>query len=299
MSVLVVGSVAYDSVETPKGKVEKALGGSAVFFSSAASLFTAVNAVGVVGDDYKFEELDFLKNRGVDFEGVARVPGETFSWKGVYGDDPNDRETIYTRLGVFADFKPKVPESYRKSDYAFLANIDPDLQLEVLSQIKRPKFVALDTMNYWIDGKLDSLLRVLEQIDLLMVNDSEIRQLTGVNDLYRAGRMLFELGPRYVVIKKGEHGAVLMSVERKFFASIFPVDEVVDPTGAGDTFAGGFMGYIGQEDNTDWTTLKRAVIHGTAAASFAVEDFSVNRLKRLNISEIETRVEAIREMTGF
>ena len=299
MSVLVVGSVAYDSVETPKGKVEKALGGSAVFFSSAASLFTAVNAVGVVGDDYKFEELDFLKNRGVDFEGVARVPGETFSWKGVYGDDPNDRETIYTRLGVFADFKPKVPENCRNSDYAFLANIDPDLQLEVLSQVERPKFVALDTMNYWIDGKFDSILLVLKQVDLLMVNDSEIKQLTRENDLFRAGRRLFEFGPRYVVIKKGEHGAVLMSAERKFFASIYPVEEVVDPTGAGDTFAGGFMGYIGREDDADWTTLKRAVIYGTAAASFAVEDFSVNRLKRLHLAEVEARVEAIREMTVF
>ena len=299
MSVLVVGSVAYDSVETPKGKVDKALGGSAIFFSSAASLFTDVNVVGVVGDDYDFSKVEFLKERGVNFDGVTMVPGETFSWKGVYGDDPNERETIYTRLGVFADFKPQIPEIYRDSDYVFLANIDPDLQLNVLSQMERPKLVALDTMNYWIEGKLDSLLKVLEQIDILFLNDSEIRLLTGLNDVFKAGRRIFEMGPKYVMLKKGEHGSVLMSAEDKFFTAIYPVDEVVDPTGAGDTFAGGFMGYLCREDSVDWDTLKRSVIYGTAAASFAVEDFSVFRLQKLSKADIEERVERIREMTAF
>ena len=299
MSVLVVGSVAYDSVETPKGKVDKALGGSAIFFSSAASLFTDVNVVGVVGDDYDFSKVEFLKARGVNLDGVTMVPGETFSWKGVYGDDPNERETIYTRLGVFADFKPQIPEKYRNCDYIFLANIDPDLQLNVLSQMNRPKLTALDTMNYWIEGKLDSLLRVLEKVDILFLNDSEIRLLTGLNDVFKAGRRIFEMGPKYVMLKKGEHGSVLMSAEDKFFTAIYPVDEVVDPTGAGDTFAGGFMGYLCREDSVDWDTLKRSVIYGTAAASFAVEDFSVFRLQELSKVDIEERVELIRKMTKF
>lgn len=299
MSVLVVGSVAYDSVETPKGKVDKALGGSAIFFSSAASLFTDVNVVGVVGDDYDFSKVEFLKARGVNLDGVTMVPGETFSWKGVYGDDPNERETIYTRLGVFADFKPQIPEKYRNCDYIFLANIDPDLQLNILSQMERPKLTALDTMNYWIEGKPGSLLRVLKQIDILFLNDSEIRLLTGLNDVFKAGRRIFEMGPKYVVLKKGEHGSVLMSAEDKFFTAIYPVDEVVDPTGAGDTFAGGFMGYLSREDSIDWDTLKRSVIYGTAAASFAVEDFSVFRLQELSKVDIEERVELIRKMTKF
>ena len=299
MSVLVIGSVAYDSVETPKGKVDRALGGSATFFSSAASLFTKVNAVGVVGEDYDFGDIEYLKNRGVDLAGIVQVPGETFSWKGVYGEDPNERETIYTRLGVFADFKPEIPESYRDSDYIFLANIDPDLQLEVLSQVIKPKLVALDTMNFWIEGKMDALLRVLKQTDIFVINDSEVRMLTGIGDLFKASRKLLNLGPQYVVIKKGEHGSILMSQKDKFFAPIYPVEEVVDPTGAGDTFAGGFIGYLGGEDRTDWETLKRGVIFGTAAASFAVEDFSVNRLKNISRKDIADRVDAIRDMTIF
>lgn len=299
MSLLVVGSVAYDKVETPRGKVERALGGSAVYFSAAASLFTKVNAVGVVGDDYDFKALDFLKARNVDLKGISQVPGETFYWGGVYGDDPNDRETLFTKLGVFADFKPVIPADYKKPDYVFLANIDPDLQLEVLGKVERPKLVALDTMNFWIGGKLDSLLRVLEQTDIIILNDQEIKQLTGKKDIFTGAQKLFTMGPKYIVVKKGEHGAVLLSEKEKFFSAIYPVNDVFDPTGAGDTFAGGFMGFIGREDKTDWNTMKKAVIYGTAAASFTVEDFSVNRLKAIGIQDIENRVQAIRKMTEF
>ena len=299
MSILVVGSVAFDSVETPHGKVEKALGGSAIFFSSAASLFTKVNAVGVVGDDYDFSKIDFLRKRGVDLDGVLQIPGETFSWKGVYGEDPNQRETVYTRLGVFADFKPRLPEKYLDSQFVFLANIDPVLQLQVLAQVKHPRLIVLDTMNFWIQGKLDSLLQALAKTDVLIVNDSEARLLTGFSDLFKAARRLLEMGPRYLVIKKGEHGAILLSPGDIFFAAIFPVEKVVDPTGAGDTFAGGFLGYIGGVGKTDWETMKRGVIYGTAAASFAVEDFSVDRLKKIARNDIEKRVEALRAMTSF
>jgi sugar/nucleoside kinase (ribokinase family) len=299
MSLLVVGSFAYDTVETPKKKVERVLGGSAVFFASAGSLFTKVNAVGVVGEDYDFSQLDFLKKRGVDLDGVKQTAGKTFSWGGIYGDDPNDRTTIFTNLGVFANFKPVIPEKYKRSDFAFLANIDPELQLEVLSQIIRPKLVALDTMNFWIEGKLNALLNVLKKIDVIFINDSEIKLLTGTEDIFKAANKIFDMGPGFVMLKKGEHGAILLSKDNKFFASIYPVAEVVDPTGAGDTFAGGFMGYIGMKNKTDWATLKRAVIYGTAAASFAVEDFSIDRLRHITRKDVEKRVEAIKKMTSF
>ena len=299
MSVLVVGSVAYDSIETPKGSVDKALGGSATYFSSVASFFTKVNAVGVVGEDYDFDKINYLKERGVGLEGVIQVPGETFSWGGVYGDDPNDRETTFTNLGVFADFDPEIPTEYKNADYVFLANIDPDLQLKVLSQVDNPKLVVLDTMNFWIEGKLESLIRVIEQVDILIVNDSEAKQLTGMNDLFKASKKLLDMGLKYLVIKKGEHGAILISEDNMFFSAIYPVENVVDPTGAGDTFAGGFLGYIGGEDKTDWATLKKAVIYGTASASFTVEDFSVERLIGISKKDIENRVASIKEMTSF
>ena len=299
MSILVVGSVAYDSLETPYGSADRALGGSTVYFTCAASLFNQVKVVGVVGSDFRFSDLEFLRERGVDLSGLVQVEGDTFSWKGVYGEDPNDRETIYTRLGVFADFKPAIPEKFRRSDYVFLANIDPDLQLEVISQVEKPKLVVLDTMNFWIDSKLDSLYRVLEQTDILIVNDSEAKQLTDDNNLLSAGDKLMRLGLKYVVIKKGEHGAILLSGKDRFFASIYPVDKVIDPTGAGDTFAGGFLGYIGAQGDTGWDTIKKAVIFGAAAASFTVEDFSIKRLKSISKGDIEERVEAIRKMTAF
>ncbi len=299
MSVLVVGSVAYDSIETPAGKVDRALGGSAVYFSAAGSLFTDINVVGVVGEDYDFDKLDFLRRRGVDLEGLTQSPGDTFSWKGVYGEDPNERETIYTRLGVFADFKPAIPEKYRHSDYIFLANIDPNLQLDVLHQIDKPKLVALDTMNYWIEKELEALKAVLEKTDILIVNDSEARQLSGIRDLNRAIRKLFDFGPAYVVVKKGEHGAVCHSGEEMFYGCVYPVDSAADPTGAGDTFAGGFMGYLGMVDTVDWPALKKAMVYGAASASFAIEDFSVDRLKTVTKKDIEARVERIRQITTF
>jgi len=299
MSLLVVGSIAYDSVETPKGKVEKALGGSAIYFAAAASLFTPVDVIGVVGSDYNFAPLDFLRARRVNLEGITQVPGETFYWGGIYGEDPNERETLFTRLGVFADFKPEIPPGCRKPDYVFLANIDPDLQLEVLDKVKKPRLTALDTMNFWIEGKLEALMNVLAKTDALFLNDQEMRLLTGNKNIFKGAEKLFKMGPKYIIVKKGEHGAVLLSKDQVFFAPIYPVWEVIDPTGAGDTFAGGFMGFIARENQIDWKTLKRALIYGAAAASFAVEDFSIDRLKSIRTVHIEKRVMAIKKMTEF
>lgn len=299
MSLLVVGSVALDTVETPFGKAEDALGGSATFFAAAASLFHPVGVVGVVGDDYPVEALDFLERRGVDLGGVERAEGESFRWAGVYSFDLNSRETLETRLGVFAAFSPKIPEPMRAAEWVFLGNIDPVLQLDVLDQIQRPKFVACDTMNFWISGKRDDLLRLLERVDLLLVNDAEARELSGDHNLSRAARWIMERGPRYLVIKKGEHGAILFTPNSVFFAPGYPLEDVFDPTGAGDAFAGGFMGHLAQCGRLEDADLRRAVIYGSVMGSFTVEKFSVDRLKDVTTEEIEERVRAFREMTVF
>jgi len=299
MSILVVGSVALDTVETPFGRADDALGGSATFFSAAASLFGAVQLVGVVGDDYPLEALGFLAERGVDLSGLEQARGESFRWSGVYSFDLNSRETLETRLGVFADFEPKIPEGFRDAEWVFLGNIDPELQLGVLDQVHRPKFVACDTMNLWIDIKRDRLLELLKRVDLLLVNDAEARQLSGDFNLARAARWIMDRGPRYLIIKKGEHGAILFTPQSVFFAPGFPLEEVFDPTGAGDAFAGGLMGHLAQCGRIDDGDLRRAVIYGSVLGSFAVERFSVERFKELAVEEIEDRVRAFREMTVF
>ena len=299
MSILVVGSVALDTVETPFGRADDALGGSATFFSAAASLFGAVQLVGVVGDDYPVEALGFLAERGVDLSGLEQAEGESFRWSGVYSFDLNSRETLETRLGVFADFEPKIPEAFRDAEWVFLGNIDPELQLGVLDQVHRPKFVACDTMNLWIDIKRDRLLELLKRVDLLLVNDAEARQLSGDFNLSRAARWIMDRGPRYLIIKKGEHGAILFTPQSVFFAPGFPLEEVFDPTGAGDAFAGGLMGYLARCGRAEDADLRRAVIHGSVMGSFAVERFSVDRFRDLTQDEIETRVRHFREMTTF
>ncbi len=299
MSLLVVGSIAYDTVETPFGKVEDSLGGSALYFSAAASLFGPVNVVGVVGSDFDASKISFLKKRGVDLEGLYMESGKTFRWGGRYYEDMNKRETLFTYLNVFERFQPRIPEHYRQSEYVFLANIDPELQLQVLDQIEKPKLVVLDTMNFWISGKRSELEKVLKRCDIIILNDEEAREITSEANLIKATKRILDYGPKSVIVKKGEHGAMLYHNGHFFFAPAFPLEKVIDPTGAGDSFAGGFMGYIAKTDKTDFATLKKAVIYGSTIASFNVEDFSFNRLKMLTMEEIEERVKAFKELTSF
>lgn len=299
MSVLVVGSMAYDSVITPEDKRDKALGGSAMFFSSAASFFTPVNLVAVVGEDFDKQELDFLIKRGVNLDGLATEKGETFRWKGRYLDDMNERETIYTHLNVFEHFDPVLPESYRNNRFVFLANINPDLQYNVLDQIEKPDFVAMDTMNFWITGTPDELQKTLEKVDALIINDSEVRLLSKEQNIMIGARKIQEMGPRILIVKRGEYGALLIHGNSFFNCPAFPVEQLFDPTGAGDTFAGGFVGYLARTGVVDNENLRRAVVYATALASFCVEAFSADRLKELTTLEIQNRTEEIYHMTRF
>jgi sugar/nucleoside kinase (ribokinase family) len=299
MSLLVVGSVALDSIETPFGSVNDTLGGSATFFSAAASLYCGVQLVGVVGSDFPLEELEFLERRGVDCSGLEQAEGESFRWAGAYSYDLNSRETLETRLGVFAEFQPKIPPAFRDAQWIFLGNIDPVLQLDVLQQVRAPRFVACDTMNFWIEGKRDELMTLLRSVDLLMVNDSEARELSGDHNLLRAARWIQAHGPQMVVVKKGEHGAVLFTKEFAFFAPGYPLEEVFDPTGAGDAFAGGFIGYLVRAASTGPAHLKQAMIYGSAMGSFAVERFGLGRLRNLTAREVHERVGQFRELTAF
>jgi len=299
MSLLVVGSVALDSIETPFGSVTDTLGGSATFFSAAASLYCGVQLVGVVGSDFPLRDLAFLEKRGVDLTGLEQSEGESFRWSGVYSFDLNSRETLETRLGVFADFEPKIPDTFRDAEWIFLGNIDPVLQLDVLEQVRRPRFVACDTMNFWIEGKRPDLLRLLKRVDLLMVNDSEARELSGDHNLLRAARWIQAHGPQMVVVKKGEHGAILFTKEFVFFAPGYPLEEVFDPTGAGDAFAGGFVGYLARVGSSEPVHLRRAMIYGSAMGSFAVEKFGIGRLIELSPREVHDRVCQFQELTAF
>jgi sugar/nucleoside kinase (ribokinase family) len=299
MSLLVVGSVALDSIETPFGSVDDALGGSATFFSAAASLYCGVQLVGVIGSDFPEEQLDFLARRGVDLAGLERCEGESFRWAGAYSYDLNSRETLETRLGVFANFQPRIPDSFRDAEWLFLGNIDPALQCDVMDQVRAPRFTACDTMNFWIEGKRDDLMRLLPRLDLLMVNDSEARQLSGDHNLLRAARWIQAQGPSMVIIKKGEHGALLFGPDFVFHAPGFPLEEVFDPTGAGDAFAGGFMGYLARVGSTEPTHLKRAMIVGSAMGSFAVERFGLERFRDLTPEQVHERVRLFRELTEF
>jgi sugar/nucleoside kinase (ribokinase family) len=299
MSILVVGSVALDSVETPFGKAREVLGGSAVFFSAAASLLAPVQVVGVVGEDYPLDDLRASLNGRVDLSGVTSAPGESFRWSGVYAYDLNSRETLETRLGVFADFRPRIPEGFRESRYVFLGNIDPRLQMEVLDQVRAPELVVCDTMNFWIEGSREPLLELLARVDFLLVNDSEARQLAGEPNLLQAARWIQARGPRMVAIKKGEHGAILFVDDRVFFVPGYPLEEVFDPTGAGDAFAGGLLGYLASAGSLTPEDLRLATVFGSALGSFAVEDFSIRRFQGLTAEEIRARVKEFRDMTTF
>jgi len=299
MSILCVGSVALDSVESPFGKAERVLGGSAVFFTAAASYFSPVRMVGVVGDDYPRAELDFLAERGADLSGIETREGESFFWAGRYHHDINSRDTLETRLGVFAHFRPRIPDAFRDSGHVFLGNIDPHLQHEVLDQVHRPEVVACDTMNYWIEGNRKELLSLLKRVDILLVNDAEARQLADEPNLLKASRWIRERGPEIIVVKKGEHGAILFADGWAFFAPGYPVEAAFDPTGAGDAFAGGFMGYVAQSGSLAADDLRRAMVYGSVMGSYAVEDFSIDRFKRLEPSDVTGRVREFREMTAF
>ena len=299
MSLLVVGSVALDSVETPFGKADLVLGGSATFFSASASNLTPVQVVGVIGDDYPVEKLKPLEKRGVDFAGLERAQGSSFRWRGRYRHDLNVAETLETHLGVFSHFSPKIPPQFRKAPYVFLGNIDPRLQLDVLNQVDRPKLVACDTMNFWIESRRPDIVTLLGRVDCIMLNDGEARQLTDHNNLVKAAKWIMSKGPTLVIIKKGEHGAFMFTKDTVFFAPAYPLEEVFDPTGAGDSFAGGFMGYVAKSGSITPDNLKRAVIYGSAMGSFAVEKFSIERLLHVDAKQLAARVAEFKTLVAF
>ena len=299
MSLLVVGSVALDSVKTPFGAVDNVLGGSASYFSLAASHFTQVNVVAVVGSDFPKEHVDLLKERKINLDGVQEEDGYTFRWAGEYGYDLSEAKTLATHLNVFKTFKPVVPENLQDIEYVFLANIDPDIQLSVLKQVKKPKLVACDTMNFWIQNKFDELKNLLNHVDILMINDSETRELAGEPIIVKAARKIRDMGPKMIIVKRGEYGALMFSDEGIFYAPSYPLEEVLDPTGAGDTFAGGFMGYATSCKIKDINDYKKAVVYGSVLASFAVQDFSVNRLANIKREEINTRYLAFMKLSDI
>jgi sugar/nucleoside kinase (ribokinase family) len=300
MSLLVVGSVALDSVETPFGHRQEVLGGSATYFSTSAAFFGPVRLVAVVGEDFPPEHVRFLESRGVDLSGLARRPGRTFRWKGRYEYDLNTAHTLETHLNVFADFRPEIPDPWRDSRWVFLGNIDPDLQRAVLDQVRRPHLVAMDTMNFWITSRREALERTLQRVDLLFVNDAEARQLAGESNVVRAAHAILRMGPKALVVKRGEHGALLFfSGHEVFAASAYPLASVFDPTGAGDSFAGGFMGYLSYAGRDDAGTMRRAIVVGSVLASFAVEKFSLERLGTLTAAEIRARYAEFRQLTHF
>lgn len=298
-AILVVGSVALDEIVTPFDRVDEIIGGAAVHFSAASSLFAPVQLVGVVGDEYPLGELDFLRDRGVDLAGLEQRPGASFRWSGEYHPNMNTRDTKRTELGVFADFRPTIPESFRDAPWVFLGNIDPALQLQVLGQIEAPQLVACDTMDYWINGTPEALAEVISRIDMITLNDDEARLLSGDHNLTGAGRWIQKRGPRHVVIKKGEHGAMLFTDDDLFFAPGYPLDEVVDPTGAGDAFAGGILGHLARCGSVTPENLRSAVVYGCALGSFACEAFGPARMIELTIDEVEERVLAFHDLTRF
>ncbi len=297
--VLVVGSVALDNVKTPFGDMHNVLGGAASYSSVAASFFAPVNLVGVVGEDFPAEHIEFLLSHGIDLTGLQYMDGKTFRWSGYYEYDMNQAHTVDTQLNVFQQFKPQIPESYRESEFVFLANIDPELQLQVLDQIKAPKLVVCDTMNFWITNKKEALLEVLKRVDVAFMNDAEARQLCDTFSIVKAANMIRELGPATVVVKKGEHGAVMMSEDKFFSAPSYPIEEVKDPTGAGDSFAGGFIGYTACNGDICEKTFRQAIIYGSTLASFNVQDFSLRRMSSLTRSDILGRYCEFQNFTHF
>lgn len=299
MALLVVGSVALDSLETPFGRREEVLGGSASYFSVCASYFGPARMVAVVGEDFPEEHVRFFVSRGVDVGGLVRHPGRTFRWRGRYEFDLNTAHTLDTQLNVFANFRPDLPAHYRDSEYVFLGNIDPDLQRAVLDQVRAPRFVACDTMNFWISSKRESLLETLRRVDMLFVNDAEVRQLAEEHNVVKAAKRILSLGPRAVVVKRGEYGALFFSGDEVFAASAYPLPAVFDPTGAGDSFAGGFMGYLARSRREDNGTLRRAIVLGSVLASFTVERFSLERLRSLGPAEIRARFAEAKQLAHF
>ncbi len=296
VELVVVGSIGLDTIATPWEERHEILGGSVSFACAGASFFSSVGMVGVVGDDFPEGCIQVYRGFGIDLQGLQRVPGRTFRWSGVYDPDMNNRRTLLTELNVFAAFKPELPVAYRRAPYVFLANIAPDLQLHVLSQVEAPKFVAADTMDLWINTARERLLEVIASVDLLTLNDSEARLLAGEHNLVKAARKIMGWGPGYLVIKKGEHGAMLFSASGVAVVPAFPLESVLDPTGAGDTFAGGFMGALAEGDSVDPAALRRAMAYGSVVASFGVEAFSLDRLQRLTRAEIDGRLAEFREL---
>ena len=300
MSLLVVGSVAYDALESPYGKVERTLGGAATYFAVSASFFTHVNLVAIVGDDFHPQDEAIFKKRSIDIEGLERAEGKCFFWAGRYSENLNERVTLVTDLNVFAAFKPRLPETYRNSKFVFLANIAPDLQRDVLHQVKgTPKLVAMDTMNYWIERTNEELRETLRHVDILMINDSETRQLSNEHNLLRAAKHIFKMGPSTLVIKRGEYGALLVDKNGVFSVPAFPLEEPHDPTGAGDSFAGGFMGYLASVGSANDAALRRAMVYGSVLGSFTVERFGLERLLHLKKSEIHARARHFLKLTQF
>jgi sugar/nucleoside kinase (ribokinase family) len=301
VSLLVVGSVALDTVETPFGSVKEALGGSAVYISAAASYFTnPIRLVGVVGGDFPKEHIQFMESRQIDLDGLQIIEkGKTFRWGGKYHYDLNVRDTLFTELNVFQKFDPKIPNGFKSSVYVCLGNIDPVLQLQVLNQINKPRLVVGDTMNYWIETRMKELLKTMKFMDVLIVNDSEARLLTHEPNLIKAARKIIKMGPRIIIIKKGEHGAMLVTEDTIFSAPAFPLETIFDPTGAGDSFAGGFIGWLARTDDISTENLKRAVIYGSTLASFCVEKFSVDSLRDLSYLKIHDRFHSFMELSRF
>lgn len=299
MNLVVVGTLAFDSVETPFGKRQDILGGSASYLATCASYFTNVQMVGIVGEDFPDEHLKFFQSRNIDTAGVNRVEGRTFRWSGVYESDLNTRRTLETQLNVLEKFEPDLPAAYRSAEYVVLGNFDPKLQLAVLDQLEKPKLVAADTMNFWIEGHREALVRMLARVDILLVNDAEARQLSGEYNLIKAARTIRAMGPRILVIKQGEFGALLFADDTIFSAPGFPIEVIQDPTGAGDSFAGGMMGFLARRDKVDPVTLRQAMIVGSVTASFSVEDFSIDRIRDISKDEISQRLSQFEALSHF
>ncbi len=299
MSLVIVGSLAFDTIQTPWERRERIIGGSCTYCSLAASFFTSPKIVGVVGEDFPEETIRFFKSRNIDTEGLEVRPGKTFFWEGHYGYDPNQRETIKTEMNVFRDFRPKLPSSFRQAEIAFLANIDPDLQDEIVTQMESPGVVAMDTINFWIAAKREAIWRVLEKVNIFFANEEEIKMLTQETNLIKAARKILASGPRLVVTKKGEHGALVLGHDFVFGVLGHPCEDVVDPTGAGDSFAGGFLGYLDKAGKVSRPEIRRAAVFGSVMASFAIEDFGIERFKTLRLDEIEKRFREFRRLVSF
>lgn len=302
MSLLTVGTVAFDTIETAYGKVDRVVGGAAMYIGLAASKFTTpINLVSVIGDDFPEKELEYMKSLGIDQEGLQIKKGEkSFFWSGKYHEDLNGRDTLITDLNVLADFDPILPEAYKKPDYVMLGNLTPDVQLRVLDQLKKkPKLIGMDTMNFWMDVAWDSLMKTIKRVDLLLINDEEARQLSGEHSLMKASKAILKMGPKILVIKKGEHGALLFQNNDVFFAPALPLEQVIDPTGAGDTFAGGMMGYLAMKDRLTVQNFRKSIIVGSAMASFCVEKFSNERMKEINKEMIRERIKEFEKLVKF